>query len=257
MLRDGSRASTPRRRWSRRCANRAPRDCRRARPSPPRLTRSPTHWPARPPAAHLRARRDAGSAIASVARGVALMRVGEGEPCDLAVCRRGRRLDLSAALNLAPGGALLAVVPRPHPLWDCRRATAETGAPNWRPPASAIIGSAPVSDGPWPCEVIWARRRTSSVALDPHRPRRRSRLALDRGRRRGRLRRRARIRRAISIVTPEHSGRRDRLLGQGCRTILWRRRAGCCRVLPGSPRRRRARQVAAVAGDQRRAAARR
>lgn len=86
--------------------------------------------------------------------GTAVVPVGDGEPCDLAVSGEIGGLDLSR-VNLAPGGALIALMPRPSPLWElvgCRQ--------EWRGELAAAglgdVGSTPVSDGPWPCEVIWA-----------------------------------------------------------------------------------------------------
>jgi phthiocerol/phenolphthiocerol synthesis type-I polyketide synthase C len=87
--------------------------------------------------------------------GVAVALVDAGEPCDLALFAEAGALDISR-VNLAPGAALLAVMPRPNPLGDL-----VGDVPDWRAELAAAglgeIGATPVSDGPWPSEVIWAR----------------------------------------------------------------------------------------------------
>ncbi len=87
--------------------------------------------------------------------GVAIALVDAGESCDLALFGEAGSPRVSR-VNLAPGGALFAVMPRPNPLWELTG-----GASDWRTELAAAglddIGATVVSEGPWPCEVIWGR----------------------------------------------------------------------------------------------------
>jgi phthiocerol/phenolphthiocerol synthesis type-I polyketide synthase C len=122
--------------------------------------------------------------------GVCVMRVGEEEACDIAVCLEAGGFDpVRQRLRLAFGGALLVVMPEPNPLWELildriPEARGELAAAGFRE-----IGSVRVLEGPWPCDVIWARApdRTGCAAI--------ARPAVDwahRGRCRCLVRRRAR-----------------------------------------------------------------
>lgn len=86
---------------------------------------------------------------------IEVIRVAEGEPCDLALSAEIGALDTSG-ISLLPEGILLALIPQPNPLWeligesfDWRAELAVSGL--------ADTGAIPVSQGPWPCELIWAR----------------------------------------------------------------------------------------------------
>jgi acyl transferase domain-containing protein/acyl carrier protein len=87
--------------------------------------------------------------------GVAAVHAGEGERCDLAVFSDIGALGASR-LNLAPGGALLALMPGPSALWDV-----VGDRQDWRSELAAggfgDSGSVLIFGGPCPCEMIWAR----------------------------------------------------------------------------------------------------
>ncbi|HTW53587.1 MAG TPA: SDR family NAD(P)-dependent oxidoreductase [Stellaceae bacterium] len=91
--------------------------------------------------------------------GLATTQVGEGEPCDLAVFGPIDALDVSR-LNLVPGGALLALKPASGTLWDV-----VGDRQDWRSALVAggfsDVASVLISDGPGPCEMIWARLPTA------------------------------------------------------------------------------------------------
>jgi NADPH:quinone reductase-like Zn-dependent oxidoreductase/NADP-dependent 3-hydroxy acid dehydrogenase YdfG/acyl carrier protein len=100
--------------------------------------------------------------------GLSVLCVGDGEPYDIAVCAETGTLDpWQLRTNLAPGAALLAVMPLPNPFWEL----VVDPVPEWRAELAAAgfvdIGSAPVSLGPWPCQVIWARAPAEPLAAIP------------------------------------------------------------------------------------------
>jgi len=101
--------------------------------------------------------------------GASVIRVGDGEPCDLAFCVEAGAFDLvRQRAVLAPGGALVAVMPQPNPLW----ALIVDRIPDWRAELASAgfvdIGAVSVALGPWPCEVVWARVPAATEEEMPH-----------------------------------------------------------------------------------------
>jgi phthiocerol/phenolphthiocerol synthesis type-I polyketide synthase C len=90
-------------------------------------------------------------------------RVGEGEPCDIAVCGEAGGFD-SSRVKLAPGGVALAVMPVANPLWEVVVGRVPDWREEWLATGLSEFGSIAASLGPWPCEVVWARAPTGSEA---------------------------------------------------------------------------------------------
>ncbi len=125
--------------------------------------------------------------------GVAIRRVGEDEVCDIALCLTGGFAAMWPRPKLAPGGAVLVVDPLPHPLWELIGDRVGEGCNELDAAGFSDVGLVSVSEGPWPCAVVWGRTagRTDQAC--------RTRRALDRprrGRRRGVICRRAQSRRS-------------------------------------------------------------
>jgi phthiocerol/phenolphthiocerol synthesis type-I polyketide synthase C len=100
--------------------------------------------------------------------GISAMRVGENEPCDLALCVEAGALDVARQrVLLAPGGLLLAIMPLPNPLWELIFGR----VPDWRVELAAAglidIGATAVARAPWPCEAIWARASANAEEAPP------------------------------------------------------------------------------------------
>jgi acyl transferase domain-containing protein/NADPH:quinone reductase-like Zn-dependent oxidoreductase/acyl carrier protein len=102
--------------------------------------------------------------------GAPVARVSEGETCDIAACIAPGADPLELGANLAPGGALLSVVPLPSPF--C--ALALGPLPDWRAALATAgfrdIGSMPVALAPWPAEVIWGRAAVAEAGLSAAAP---------------------------------------------------------------------------------------
>src|SRR5262249_34828479 len=64
--------------------------------------------------------------------------------------------------KIVPGGALLAVVPQRHPLWDLSLQDCSVQQPDF-PAEFADNGAVPLSLGSWPCAVVWARRAVETA----------------------------------------------------------------------------------------------
>ncbi len=104
-------------------------------------------------------------------KGLCLMRVGEEEAYDIAVCLEAGGFDpVRQRLKLAPDGVLLIVVPAPSPFWELIVDRVPDGRGELAAAGFRDIGSVQVSEGPWSCDVVWARAPAEQIALAPPPP---------------------------------------------------------------------------------------
>jgi phthiocerol/phenolphthiocerol synthesis type-I polyketide synthase C len=95
--------------------------------------------------------------------GVAVISTAKDALCELALLTDAVDTDV-ARVNLAPGGVLLAVTPRPSPLWELLGRRSD-GRSDVMTAGFSDFGSVPVSDGCLPREVLVGSRARSGVCF--------------------------------------------------------------------------------------------